>query len=370
MTVPRLLNRSIALPFLLAILCALLPARAAALAAAGSTSLNFLELDSGARPAGLAGAFTGLANSADAIAYNPAGLANLPRAEATFMHNQYLPGTRQEWLAFAQPTADFGTIGVSLNSFSVDAFSAYDANDNPTGKVSALDTALGGAYAIQMGGGLSLGIGGQIISSRLANKSAAGTAYDFGAHYHPSPLIEFGAALLHVGPPIRYASEDSQLPRTLKFGVVLHPLFWLDDLRVDQRFIDHLSVIGDASIPQNQSVLVAAAVEFAYGPLYLRGGGRSGGYAGPGYTAGMGVNLSRLDKNKPELDFDYAFVDYGAVGQAQRVSVTLKFGGRLKHHNDSAPGWTWPWARKSGQVEHKTDSDREPTTIYFSPSSL
>ena len=370
MTATRLLYRRIWPLLAVALLCALAPSRAGAVAAAGSTSLNFLELDAGARPAALAGTFTGLANSVDAIAYNPAGLANLPRAEATFMHNQYLPGTRQEWLAFAQPTADFGTIGVSLNSFSVDAFSSYDANDVPTGKVSALDTALGGAYAIQMGLGLSLGIGGQIINSRLATKNATGTAYDLGAHYKPGPLMEFGAALLHVGPPIRYASEDSQLPRTFKFGVVLHPLFWLDDLRVDQRFIDHVSIMADASLPENQSVLLASAVEFAYGPLYLRGGGRTGGYVGAGYTAGVGLALSRLDKNKPEFDFDYAFVDYGAVGQAQRVSITLKFGGRLKHHNDSAPGWTWPWARKTGRVEHKTDADREPTSIYFSPSSL
>jgi len=361
-----------ALPLAAALLCALLPARAGAVAAAGSTSASFLELDAGARPAGMAGAFTGLANSVDAMAYNPAGLANLPRAEATFMHNQYLPGMRQEWMAFAQPTADFGTIGVSLNTFSVDPFSAYDANDSPTGSVSALDTALGGAYALKLGYGLSVGGGGQLIRSRLAGKSTTATAYDVGAHYRPGPLIEFGAAVLHIGPPLRYASEDSPLPRTLKLGVALHPLFWLDDLRVDQRFIDHLSLLLDASLPQDQAVLVASAVEVAYGPLYLRGGGRSGGYAGPGYTVGVGLAVSRLDKNKPELDFDYAFVDLGALGQAQRASVTLKFGGRLKHTGDGG-GWTWPWQRyRQSRRDRAREDDKnlEPTTIYFSPSSL
>ncbi|MDE2141717.1 MAG: PorV/PorQ family protein [Elusimicrobia bacterium] len=356
-------------PLLSGFLCFLAPARAGAVAAAGSTSLNFLELDAGARATALSGAFTGLANSVDAIAYNPAGLADLPRAELTFMHNQYLPGARQEWMAFAQPTADFGTLGVSLNTLSVDPFASYDANDNPTGRVSALDTALGAAYAIRLGFGLSVGAGGQLIRSRLAGKSATGVAYDFGAHFKPLPLIEFGAALLHVGPPIRYSGEDSQLPRTLKFGVALHPLFWLDDLRVDQRFIDHVSVLVDASLPENQSVLIASGLEFAYGPLYIRGGGRNGGYAGPGYTVGVGLALSRLDKNKPELDFDYAFVDSGDLGQAQRASVTLKFGTRLKHHNDSAPGWHWPWT-KDGEPRRKEEKDREPTTIYFSPSSL
>src|SRR4051812_36410135 len=107
MTAHRHLTR--AAPLLAAALAAaLFPSRAGAVAAGGATSAAFLELDAGARPSAMAGTFTGLANSVDAIAFNPAGLADLPRAEATFMHNQYLPGMRQEWAAFAQPTADFG----------------------------------------------------------------------------------------------------------------------------------------------------------------------------------------------------------------------------------------------------------------------
>lgn len=369
MTGKRFLSKALT-PLAAALSCAFLPARAWAVAAAGSTSANFLELDVGARPAAMAGAFTGLANSVDAIAYNPAGLARLPRGELTFMHNQYLPGMRQEWLAFAQPTADFGTIAVSLNTVAVDPFGAYTADDAPIGKVSASETALGGAYAIRLPFGVSVGAGGQILRSKLGNRTATSTALDFGAHFKPAPLIEFGAALLHVGPPLRYVSDDSPLPRTLKVGVALHPLFWLDDLRVDQRFIDHVSLLLDASLPQDQSVLIASAVELAYGPLYIRGGGRSGGYAGPGYTAGIGLAVSRLDKNKPELDFDYAFVDYGELGQAQRASITLKFGGRLKHYNDGGLGWRWPWSKDGGSSHGRKEAPTDPTTIYFSPSSL
>jgi hypothetical protein len=217
---------------------------------------------------------------------------------------------------------------------------------------------------------VSVGAGAQILRSKLGNRTATSTSYDLGAHFRPGPLIEFGAALLHIGPPLRYVSEDSPLPRTLKVGVALHPLFWLDDLRVDQRFIDHVSLVADASIPQDQSVEIASGFELAYGPLYLRGGGRSGGYSGPGYTAGIGLAVSRLDKNKPELDFDYAFVDYGDLGQAQRASVTLKFGGRLKHYNDGGLGWRWPWSRRDRPTHRKEEGGQDPTTIFFSPSAL
>lgn len=46
----------------------------------------------GARPAGMAGAFTALADDANAPAYNPAGIALIPDSEVTFMYAQLFTG--------------------------------------------------------------------------------------------------------------------------------------------------------------------------------------------------------------------------------------------------------------------------------------
>jgi len=44
---------------------------------AGTTVFNFLKIESAARPTAMGGAFTGLADDASALYYNPAGTATL-----------------------------------------------------------------------------------------------------------------------------------------------------------------------------------------------------------------------------------------------------------------------------------------------------
>ena len=55
-------------------------------------SAAFQEALWGARPSGMAGAFTALADDANAPAYNPAGISLLRKNEATFMYAQLYSG--------------------------------------------------------------------------------------------------------------------------------------------------------------------------------------------------------------------------------------------------------------------------------------
>lgn len=342
----------------------------AAGAGPGATSAEFLRLDVGARPAAMAGTFAGLADSADAVAYNPAGLARLRRSEASFMHNEYVQGVRQEWLAAAVPLDGWGTLAVSANSLSVSPFSAYDVNDAPAGKVSAADAAYGLAYAFEIGRGWSVGLGAQYLRSRLDDRTASAAAYDAGAHWRPWPALELGASVLHVGQGPRYFDESQPLPRTIKVGAAFHPLVWWNDLSEWTLVIERVSLLADASFPQGQGAAVSAGLEFAYGPLSVRGGGRSGDYAGPGYTLGMGVAAFRRDKKRPEIDFDYAFLDSGSLGVAHRAGVTVKFGESAARRDDEEPArWRWPWSdgKDSPRPERKWRQEKfDP--IFFSPA--
>ena len=72
---------------------------------AGAEPFNFLFMDSNARATGLGGAYTALAADANALWYNPAGLARVRRYEATFMHNEHVEGITQEFVGFAAPKA-------------------------------------------------------------------------------------------------------------------------------------------------------------------------------------------------------------------------------------------------------------------------
>ncbi|MFA6091629.1 MAG: PorV/PorQ family protein [Elusimicrobiota bacterium] len=344
-------NRLPLLLLQLALLSAAGPAAAGQ--GAGTTSANFLKLGGGARAVALGGAFTALADDANAIAYNPAGLAVLRRQELSLMHNEYMDGIRQEWAVYALPSQEYGTFAAAANVLSVAPFAAYDAGDHPTGEVSAQDSSYGLAYARSFGKVLHVGAGAQMISSQLADHNARTSSFDAGMIYEP-PItgLRLAAALLHAGAGMRFVEESSPLPRTLKVGVAYTPLRMVRNRHV-------LTICTDVEDSEDRGLNGAFGLEYeSHHMVALRFGWRGIQDAGLGLSAGLGVffndeGLGRL----PELRFDYTFVDMGGLTQAHRIGVTLRFG-------PSREVWIPPSRlRRSWFRGRQDDSPLKPETV-------
>ena len=82
------------------IICAVIIITAAAQSAvageAGTSGFMFLRLGNGARPSGLAEAFTAVSDDASSIYYNPAGMANVEGLELDLTHSEWLVDIRFE----------------------------------------------------------------------------------------------------------------------------------------------------------------------------------------------------------------------------------------------------------------------------------
>ncbi|HVE15059.1 MAG TPA: PorV/PorQ family protein [Elusimicrobiota bacterium] len=310
-----------------ALVAAAVSSREAA-AAPGSTAANFLEIGVAPRPVALGQAFTGVADDVNAITYNPAGLAGLQRQELALTHNQYLEGIYQEYLAYAFPTARFGTVGLSVNMLRVSPFAGYDANDQRIADVTAQDTAIGAAYAYGLGP-LSLGIAGYSLNSRLDDSRAKGTSWDAGALWTPNKRLRVGAALRHLGPEIRFINDPFPLPRTFKLGAsYVLPSLWEGS---------KLMLCADGSFPRERSPYASGGVEFE--PVEfaaIRAGYQGSLDAGSGIAAGVGLKLihrafsyfsyAEYPEWFPNIEVDYAFVALGSLGSTHRIGVLIKFG--------------------------------------------
>lgn len=88
---------------------------------AGKYAGAFLENEVGARALGMGGAFGALADDGTAVYWNPAGLAQLPKREASMMH-AFLFGSlaSYDFVSYAQPLPGEATIAVSWIRLSVD----------------------------------------------------------------------------------------------------------------------------------------------------------------------------------------------------------------------------------------------------------
>ncbi|HDG68341.1 MAG TPA: hypothetical protein ENG11_04265, partial [candidate division Zixibacteria bacterium] len=64
---------------------------------------DFLRFGAGARSLAMGGAYTVLAKNADALLYNPAGLAGTERWELSLTHAQLFMDSRYDFVSFAYP---------------------------------------------------------------------------------------------------------------------------------------------------------------------------------------------------------------------------------------------------------------------------
>lgn len=284
--------------------------RAAAQSAAGAEAFDFLRLDANARAVGLGGAYTALATDSNALLYNPAGLARVRASEATFMHNQYALGVTQQYIGAALKSGfgfqfNYATLG--------DVPRTTISNPAGTGsRINVSDSSLGAGYGHALTPDLAIGGGIKYISESLGDATANGYAVDLGGLYRMPDIkrLTFGASLLNLGPPVKFASTSEKLPTTLRLGAGY--ALKLPDNDVTFALDLTKSVLDKVRLGLGAETLIKE--QFA-----VRAGFTTRQDAGLGLAFGFGWKGNKLGA-------DYAFVPLGELGSAHRISFTLRWG--------------------------------------------
>lgn len=322
-------------------------------AGAGVTGVNFLKISQGARQSGMGEAFTGLADDVNAIYWNPAGLAQLTRHQACFMHSSWLIDVNIEYLAYALPIQGIGTFGVYgtlLNAGNVlirlEDPSNPDVPLQPTGEEASASSfnvtlAFGKRLADIVGeyspvADLNAGLSLNIANETIVSDEGGGISANIGAFYYPKyENYSLGLTVKNMG----VANNRPSLPLAIKAGFGYR--FSFEHMGVP--FTDE----GLFTNPENDS---AAGIDVIYYPIEqlarvnvgaekywalnnlhsvgLRAGYKFGYDLGmlAGFTMGLAYRLnSGADTT---FDLDYSMNPYAELGIAHRISLTGKFLGK------------------------------------------
>lgn len=293
---------------------------ASAAGSAGAEPFDFLSLDANARAVAMGGAYTALATDANALLYNPAGLALIDRNEATFMHNSYVAGLFQDYGAYASPSG-WGVNFNYLNSGSVANTTISNPDGTGLGTTGLTDMAFSGGYGHKIGDSFSVGAGIKYIRESIAEVAGAGAAADVGVMYAPPPLpgLMLGAALQNLGPTVKFESARQNLPSKARGGAA-----YTFDVAGAKT-----SASLDVSKERTSSPVFAFGLETVLAKILpVRVGFTTNNSAGLGLTTGVGFIHDGLA-------FDYAFVPFGDLGNAHRISMTYRWGDGAKR--DAAP---------------------------------
>lgn len=214
-------------------------------AASQNPGAVFLMIWPAARPTGLGGAFTALADDASSVYYNQGGMAFLDGTHATLMHANWLPGLYPgmyyEYAGLTHRLKDYGNVGVNIIYLTTGETDVVNERGDFLGRYTTFDVAVAGGYGYSVMPNLGVGVAAKFIYSFLVPDwvwqampelgiDAGGTgitwALDAGALYKPFKSLNVGLAFANIGPNIAYTSsgESDPLPRMMRLGLAYRPV--------------------------------------------------------------------------------------------------------------------------------------------------
>jgi hypothetical protein len=291
----------------------------------GQTLLSLYELERGARPAALGGAFTGLADDAYALVYNPAALAFLDRASA---HG--LIESRFGRAVYGSLMAGGRNLGVGLVFFNVSNIPWRDETNKPVqsgnfdftqvgftvaGGISLGDLPVGvGLGALQ---NLAVGLRAKILTvNTLPEGSGAGFSLEPALFYHLPNIsgLRIGVVLENLlGLGVSYGSGYSEdFPIGVRLGASLNPA-------PGATLAADLEANGTVHIGGEYKLVNAQLARFGVQQIALRGGV----LINPALvqaSVGFGARL------RGGLQFDYTVLAHSDLLLTHRVEAAFRFG--------------------------------------------
>ncbi|MBI4396536.1 MAG: PorV/PorQ family protein, partial [Elusimicrobia bacterium] len=261
-------------------------------------------------------AYTALADDANSVAWNPAGLGRLSAPQFTAMHAQWFQEADYEFLAAAYPFG-WGTLGVGFVSLSVEGIEKrLTDNDTADSTFDSLDAAYTLSYGTSLSENWTAGLSATFINQELDGRTASGVSGDAGCQWQtPHRPLTLALAVRRAGSGLKFVDESDPLPMTVAAGAAYKVLE------------DRVRIGLDLRRPNDNDLQYSLGTEFEQPfPWELAGILRAGyNSAGTDPTDGLsGVSIG-MGLTWRGFRFDTAWVPYGVLGNTFRYAFLIEF---------------------------------------------
>ena len=293
---------------------------------AGKAVSNLLSIQTVARPAGMADAYSAVEGDINSMYRNPAGIGFMRKSE--FIASRYggVADVGANTLGVAIPLGDvntsnvhhLGVVGVSLSNLNTGKSDAFDANGNREGTFGEDDKMLSVSWGKSLTDQASLGVTAKLFHVSIFNKADSGTLFDVGGLYKAVPgYFNVSASAVNVGGQITYEADSSNAPTSYVLGGALMPLG-----------NNKVTLTVDAEKPTDASSAAKLGVEWApVSALVLRAGYDTSYDASSAVSLGAGIVLLNLEVGFIPVDrvtLDYAFTPNNNLDYTNRVALSFR----------------------------------------------
>jgi len=311
----------------------------------GTSSASELLIPVGARSIAMGGATVSNITGAEAMFYNPAGMAASNKSEVLFNNMNWIGDINLNYLAATFNGESIGTFGLSFKSLDFGDIeeTTEDYPDGTGNTYSPSFIIVGLSYSRMLTEKITAGITTKYIHEGILQTEASTIAFDLGVQYSFNNNLRLGVVMKNVGGKMKFAGRNlertyqisgadinadngyyegvalaSDVPSLFTFGMA-----YTVDLNEDNlvNLTGTFSSLNDASDKSN------IGLEYSWqNMVFLRGGynylseGQTDNIFGASFGAGIKYQIGDFD-----VYFDYAYMQMTNYFDANNV-FTIKLG--------------------------------------------
>jgi len=294
-------------------------------------SVDPMFIGVGARALGMGKAYVGVAEDADTVFMNPAGLGGIDRLKLSSMYTKLFDEMQYVVAGGAYPLdGENGTLGFGIIRSSVDGIPLYSVGGTSEGTSDYSNNVVFISYGVDLGKMKGYGIDGMLkdvsVGANLkyfsdgasvsSDMSGTGFGVDLGVLYRYTPYMQFGLNLQNVfGTGIEYASTGikDNIPAVAKIGTKIN---LVGDREGGKAYIQGdytLNAAVDCDMSMNENMPSVLHMGLEYKPIKeftLRGGidQNPGPYGESQNNLTLGVGY-----DYDGIQFNYAYHPYGDI---------------------------------------------------------
>jgi hypothetical protein len=287
----------------------------------GTTGAVELKIPVGPRAIAMGEAFGAVADDANAVYWNPAGLRSMKQTHVTLQYTDFIETVKYQYLAVGAPMRNNRmAIGLAGKMLSTGFEDAIDENAQPTGdQFNETYMEIGLAGAARVNYWLDFGLTAKYASKKLYQTSASTFAADLGFVYN-APVKSLRAALVlqNLGPGMKFGQASDKLPMNIKVGLAY------------KLFQDNLTLAYDTNFPNDNKPAASLGGEYWYldklvGRFgYRFQGGLDWNELGIGGKAGLFLGGGmKVPAFGHKVGIDYAWSTAGFLGSLHRVALNV-----------------------------------------------
>lgn len=177
----------------------------------GLSGGQFLKIGVGARGSAMAGAYSGVADDATSVFWNPAGLVEVDGWGANFSHTFWFAGMSHSFAAAVIPISEKFRLAASFTGFNSGDITITTTNEQAGvgGIYNVADIAIGFTLAGYLTEQFSFGATAKFVNHGFTNMSASGFVFDIGTRYNTGfNGVTLGFSINSLGTQQSYTGSD------------------------------------------------------------------------------------------------------------------------------------------------------------------